>query len=175
MMQFRRKCKTPGCPNLHRNASGYCDDCQIKRQAESRYRMIMAGTDGPEAQREREKTAARGYDSRWAAFARRYLTEHPVCALCGAPARVVDHKDIPAQVMLDMWGRFDLDPEHYQALCYRCNSRKAKEDRKKTDKYFELQKRLDAGPAAPGGGVETSSEAMTQDAPGISHTLKKKE
>lgn len=66
----------------------------------------------------------------WRKFAADFLRQHPVCEICGAPARVCDHKDIPADVMADAWGRFDYDPAHYQALCYSCNARKgAREDK----------------------------------------------
>ncbi|MEA5032316.1 MAG: hypothetical protein VB025_09230 [Sphaerochaeta sp.] len=122
---MKRMCKTFGCPNFHHNKSGYCDDC-TRRTAQS---FCDRADDRPSAH-------ARGYDSRWRMFSRKFLAEHPVCAICGEKATVTDHKDTPAEIMLDIFGRFDLDTNHYQALCTSCNVRKGTEDRRKVDEYF---------------------------------------
>lgn len=73
---------------------------------------------------------------KWRKFAKDFLALHPTCEICGAPATSCDHKDIPADVMIDMWGAFDYDPSHYQALCHSCNARKgASYDRQIRRKY----------------------------------------
>jgi len=122
---MKRMCKTFGCPNIHNNKSGYCDEC-TRGNARS---FTDSGDDRPSAH-------ARGYDNRWRMFSKKFLSEHPHCAICGAKATVTDHKDMPAEIMLDLYGRFDLDPDHYQALCTSCNTRKGIEDRKRIDEYY---------------------------------------
>ena len=122
MGSLRKKCKTYGCPNLHRNASGYCDECT------ARYREKhpqITSEDKPTS------SARRQYGSwKWRKFSQDFLRLHPVCEICGAPARVCDHKDMTADMMVDAYGGFDYDPLHYQALCFSCNARKGmREDR----------------------------------------------
>ena len=122
---MKRMCKTFGCPNVHNNKSGYCDDCTRK--------TARSFTDSPD---ERPSAHARGYDNRWRVFSSKFLETHTVCAICGAPATVTDHRDTPAEIMLDLYGRFDLNPDHYQALCTSCNVRKGAEDRRKVEEYY---------------------------------------
>ncbi len=139
-----RRCKTPYCRNLHHNPSGYCDECSLKQLGDYKARKIaLTGTPMERDEEERKTACQRGYDRRWREFAKEYLRTHPVCVRCGKPAQVVDHKDIPAQVMMDMDGRFDLDPDHYQALCVRCNLKKSKEDHEAIREYFEMKKELE--------------------------------
>lgn len=129
---FRKRCKTVGCPNLHHNKNGYCDECTAK-WLEKHPRQRGDDSKRPNANK-------RGYNYRWTRFARRYLESHPLCALCGAPSSCVDHKDIPADVMLDVYGTFDYDESHYQALCHRCNTLKGKKEDKRIRKVYENDK-----------------------------------
>ena len=141
-----RKCKTPYCKNLHHNLSGYCDDCERKLHIEYGARQIaVSGTPMEREHSERPSAYRRGYDAKWMRFAKEFLREHPVCAICGKPAQVVDHKDVPASVMMDMYGSFDLNPDHYQALCVSCNLKKQKEDRSKEKQYFAMKSKLTGG------------------------------
>ncbi len=71
----------------------------------------------------RKSANARGYDSRWRAWARRYLVENPLCAVCSEPAQVVGHHTLSADQMLDRWGAFSLEPKYYRPLCRRCNAK----------------------------------------------------
>ncbi len=138
MGSLRKNCKTPGCPNLHRNISGYCDECESKRQAKR-----LQGLRDADSTDKRKSFRERGYTSKWTAFAKKYLQAHPVCAMCGAPAEVVDHKDIPADVMVDAYGEFIYDEAHYQPLCRRCNNWKGRQiDPKLREQYFMDKKRL---------------------------------
>ncbi len=124
---LQKKCKSYGCGNLHHNVSGYCDECTAKWRAAH-----------PEKRAETPADAARKHygSGKWRKFSEDYLRFHPTCALCGAQAKVVDHKDMPADVMVDVYGGFDYDPSHYQALCYRCNAIKgAHEDKKVREAY----------------------------------------
>lgn len=128
MKMLRKRCKTVGCPNLHHNKSGYCDECTKE------YRRKHPDVARPSASR-------RGYDSAWRKFSKDYLSLHSVCSICGSPATCVDHKDIPASVMLDMnGGKFDYDPSHYQALCTSCNIRKGHKTDKAAKKRYEEDK-----------------------------------
>lgn len=128
---FKKRCKTVGCPNLHNNKNGYCNECNAKYYAThpSRY------------EKTRPSSVERGYDSRWHKFAKNFLKDHPVCAMCGAPAQCVDHKDIPADVMMSVYGEFDLDPVHYQALCSRCNTIKGRYEDKRARESYERDKK----------------------------------
>ena len=121
MGTLRKRCKTYGCPNLHRNPSGYCDECTARYRASHPRQETEKPTD----------SARKAYGSwKWRKFASDFLRVHPVCEICGAPARVCDHKDMTADMMVDAYGGFDYDPSHYQALCYSCNARKGmREDR----------------------------------------------
>ena len=129
---MKRMCKTFGCPNVHTNKSGYCDEC-IRR----------AGRAFSDRADDRPTAHQRGYDAKWRAFSTKYLETHKVCAICGAPATVTDHKSTPAEIMLDLYGRFDLNPDHYQALCTSCNTRKGTEDRQKVDEYFKKKQAIE--------------------------------
>ncbi|MFA6778200.1 MAG: hypothetical protein WCU80_00245 [Paludibacteraceae bacterium] len=122
---LKKSCKTWGCPNLTYNKSGWCDECEKK------HRPVHQKPD------ERPTAQERGYDYRWREFSKQFLAHHPVCEMCGAPAEVTDHKDITAKVMMDLYGKFDLDESHYQALCRSCNTKKAKQDHEADAEYFD--------------------------------------
>ncbi len=126
--RIRKRCKTVGCPNLHYNSNGYCDSCNEKWKA--KHPRASYADDRPSAYE-------RGYDNRWRKFAKSYLSEHPVCAMCGAPSTCVDHKDIPADVMMRSNGRFDYDERHYQALCRECNLKKGRTIDKRVRNGYE--------------------------------------
>lgn len=130
MQKLRKRCKTWGCPNLHTNDNGYCDECNRKWRESH-----------PISKDDRRPNAAkRGYNYKWQKFASDFLMLHPVCAICGAPAKVCDHRDMTADMMLDAYGSFDLDPSHYQALCYRCNTRKGAREDRAMRKAYESEK-----------------------------------
>lgn len=126
------------CKNCRRptsNRDGYCDECKAEwRKAH------------PRQQEDRPSAVERGYDARWHAFARRFLREHPTCAICGRPAKVVDHKVYTARQMMDAYGHFDYNPDLYQALCFSCNNRKAQTSDKVADQaYFDEKNTLGGG------------------------------
>lgn len=157
---LKKRCKTYGCPNLHHNKSGYCDECETKWRAKHPRKD------------DRPSAAARGYDARWAKFARDFLQRHPVCAMCGAPATCVDHRDMTADMMMDAWGAFDLDPSHYQALCNRCNASKgAREDKAMREAYLRDRQELDAMAEDPRGGVgKTGTPSRPRPVGTLPHT-----
>lgn len=76
-----------------------------------------------EADARRPSAAARGYGAKWAAARRDFLTAHPRCVRCGAPATVVDHKEPHrlAQARTEDERRAALkrfwDRKNWQSLC----------------------------------------------------------
>lgn len=150
MGSLKKNCKTPGCPNLHTNRGGYCDEC-MARYAATHPRV--------ESESRRPSAPERGYDATWRRFARTFLINHPVCAICGAPATCVDHKYTPADVMLEVnGGIFDYDESQYQALCVSCNNRKGRTvDRRRRADYQDAKRRL--GLESPRGGSQKNEGA----------------
>lgn len=148
----KKRCKAYGCPNLHTNANGYCDSCyaEFKRKHPWYYdadgnKISKKDADRKYDQR-RGSAQQRGYDWKWRQFAQRYLLSHPVCAMCGAPAAVCDHKTATADMMIDAYGSFDYDENNYQALCASCNARKgATNDKKMREEYFMAKQILSSG------------------------------
>ncbi|MFW5486755.1 MAG: hypothetical protein ACOCJN_11445 [Spirochaetaceae bacterium JB067] len=125
--------------------SGFCDACQAKRSASYMHQPVQDKKGAmPVLRRPEDRPSAvkRGYDHSWHKFAKKFLADHPTCAICGKPAQCVDHKTIPAEIMIDMFGRFDLNPDLYQALCFSCNRRKAVQDRDQIDQYFKDKAKL---------------------------------
>ena len=78
----------------------------------------------------------------------------------------MDHKEIPAEIMIDMFGKFDLDPNLYQALCFSCNRRKAVQDREQIDQYFRDKAKL-ASSGAPMPPLETFTQLITPARSGL--------
>ena len=120
---LKKRCKTFRCPNVHTNKNGYCDECSRKYARER----------SDNSEQNRATAQQRGYDWRWRMFSQQFLRKHPVCVLCGKPATCTDHKNTPAEIMLDLYGRFDLNEANYQALCTRCNTIKGYDDKIKVE------------------------------------------
>ena len=123
----RKICKTYGCRGFAVDSKGYCESCMQTHFEKGGY---------PKGEAPRESASKRGYSWEWTKFARKFVENHPVCAMCGAPSQVCDHMDMPADIMLKMYGRFDLDERHYQALCQRCNNLKGRTTDRKIRKDF---------------------------------------
>ena len=75
----------------------------------------------PEARGSRHE---RGYNSRWARFAKAYLAQNPLCRTCQDKGRVaaafcVDHIDGKGPL-----GERGYDPTNLQPLCESCHNRK---------------------------------------------------
>lgn len=96
-------CSTPGCPEL--TTGGRCQDC--KRAAEKK----------------RGNFRQRGYTHQWDRRRAAYLRNHPVCILCGEPAKVPDHHPLSRRELVDL-GVDDPDSDtHLRPLCWPCHSR----------------------------------------------------
>ncbi len=104
-----RPCKSPRCPQVTQDPSGYCD--KHKKQAQR------------QQDQERGSANARGYNYRWQIRSKRYLAEHPLCAICQKKnppvvrgAAVVDH-------IIPHKGNYDLfwDESNWQSACKECH------------------------------------------------------
>lgn len=100
----KRPCKHPGCPELTNGS--YCD---------KHSRLIIY---------KRKSAEKRGYDSKWRAARKRYLTSNPLCVCCFknnkmVKAEVVDHIVPHRGDKALFW-----DESNWQALCKRCHDRK---------------------------------------------------
>src|SRR5690606_28301072 len=78
----------------------------------------------------RGTAAERGYDWRWARYAKQFLARHPLCRVCQAAGRVaaateVDHI-VPVQGAHD--ARF-WDEANHQPLCRSCHAAKTAAER----------------------------------------------
>jgi 5-methylcytosine-specific restriction protein A len=97
----------------------------VKRICPQCGRLVDKGTFCPcrlaqrkKADAERGTSAERGYDADWRALRKLFIAANPMCVLCGAPAKHVDH-------VLTIKQRPDLrlDPKNLRSLCHPCHSR----------------------------------------------------
>lgn len=144
----KMRCKTWRCPNLHTNKWGYCDACTEKYKEKHPELIYGAHPNQEENYRrydqKRGSASKRGYDWQWIKFSKIFLIEHPTCAICGAPSKVTDHKVATAEMMMDAYGKFDYNPDNYQALCVRCNNMKGRtEDKAMNEQYFGAKERME--------------------------------
>lgn len=74
----------------------------------------------------RPNSSQRGYDRRWEVERAAFLKVNDSCAMCGAPATVVDHK-VPHRGDESLfWSR-----SNWQAICVPCHSgRKQRQERR---------------------------------------------
>jgi 5-methylcytosine-specific restriction protein A len=103
-------CGFPGCPMLVDSGHRRCEKHRIQERSE--------------IDRKRGSAAHRGYDARWRATRKRYLTIHSLCAECQRVGRltaatvvdhIVPHKGDPNLFWND---------SNWQALCRQCHNRK---------------------------------------------------
>lgn len=88
-------------------AFGAICPCQAKRAAERKARFDKT----------RPNSTQRGYNREWAKARANFLAQHPTCARCGAPAKVVDHKAPHRGDQRLFW-----DNANWQPLCTPCHS-----------------------------------------------------
>ncbi len=114
MNRAKRFCRHPGCRELTGHESGYCEAHRGEWEEKNRARDVRRGT-----------ARARGYDSKWAGYSKRFLSrpENQLCALkldekCAVLAQCVDHIDPPdGPCDPRFW-----DPANHQPACIHCNS-----------------------------------------------------
>lgn len=115
-------CLGKGCPRLV-DGGGYCQKCKGERQAK--------------VERERGTRTARGYDNRWLAISRSFLSRFPICGMRADGQIHVEHSQCAksgrhrlAQCtdhIVSMRNGGTHDEVNLQALCRRCNAVKANE------------------------------------------------
>ena len=106
-------CGFPGCPKLVDRAHRRCEKHRVQEQREIDQR--------------RGSAARRGYDGRWCAARRRFLSTHPLCVECQrvgviTAAAVVDHIIPHKGDQVLFW-----DVTNWQVLCKQCHDRKTAE------------------------------------------------
>ncbi|MDP9192341.1 MAG: HNH endonuclease [Acidobacteriota bacterium] len=72
----------------------------------------------------REKTAARGYGSKWQSARKGYLRRHPLCALCEAEGRVVEATVVDHIIPHRGDKTLFWDHENWRAICKPHHDRK---------------------------------------------------
>jgi 5-methylcytosine-specific restriction protein A len=96
-----RQCRKPGCPDTTTAPDGYCP----------------SHTRPP--QDNRPNFRERGYNYRWDKARKVFLSKHPWCNHCQAPANVVDHITPHRGSNVLFW-----DQRNWQPLCTLCHNRK---------------------------------------------------
>jgi len=95
------------CACGHRVPPGIRCPCELRADTERKARH----------DRKRPNSSARGYGSRWERERAAFLVLHPLCAFCGATARLVDH-EIPHRGDPGLFWR----KANWQPLCTSCHS-----------------------------------------------------
>lgn len=112
---IKKMCLHPGCSRAAEEGKGFCAEHARQREARRAETRLFEGT-------RRKASAARHslyMGTKWRAMRRAFLAEHPFCAVCGAPAAVVDH----IRPHRGDEGLF-YSEANLQALCAHCHSAK---------------------------------------------------
>ena len=98
-----RPCAYPGCSAVA-VGSRYCNAHGAYRATQEYYATL---------------TGWLYHSRRWRKARAIFLAQHPLCAMCGGPANVVDHIT-PHRGKLEVF----WDEGNWQALCVRCHAQK---------------------------------------------------
>lgn len=110
----RSICNWPGCQTLILVKPGEPQRC-------TKHPILDIYERAPDR---RGSASSRGYDSHWEKLRRVYITQHPVCEVCGqAPAEDVDHI-----MPIDVRPELRLVESNLQAICRPCHNRKTKRE-----------------------------------------------
>lgn len=115
-------CKHPGCANIVRGDTNYCDLHRADAEAEALRRQREYQRRGD---LHRGSSRARGYTTAWSKYSKAFLSrpENKFCTLhlddgCAVIAQCVDHIDPPENAQdKRFW-----DKTNHQAACIHCNS-----------------------------------------------------
>lgn len=104
-------CAHPGCYRIVPAGQRYCKAHSADRKDSGLFRGTKRETSAPYNGLYRT--------ARWRRERRAFLNEHPLCAMCGGTARVVDH-------IVPHHGNHELfwDVGNWQPLCMSCHSAK---------------------------------------------------
>lgn len=95
------------CGCGHRVAADVRCACQIKHDAERKARFDQT----------RPTASQRGYGTKWREARVEFLTKHPTCTRCGAPATVVNHRTPHKGDRKLFWSR-----SNWEAVCAPCHN-----------------------------------------------------
>ena len=98
-----RPCKHPGCSELTRDASGYCETHRAEARTYERYRG---------------SAASRGYDHEWAAFRIQYLKRHPLCVDSLEEGKIVPATEVHHKKKLRDHPELKYDEDNLMALSH---------------------------------------------------------
>jgi 5-methylcytosine-specific restriction enzyme A len=103
-LRIPRPCSYPGCSTL---------GCTVH------VRPVSTEQRPPDR---RPSAARRGYDARWRERRKEFLSTHPYCEDCGAPATIPDH--VPSRRTLLAQGVADPDADQYlHPRCHSCHNK----------------------------------------------------
>ena len=104
-----RPCKHAGCPELTRDASGYCEAHRGEANKADRYRG---------------SASSRGYDKKWAAFRIQYLKRHPLCEDCLSKGLYVTATEVHHVKKLRDCPELKFTEDNLMGLCKECHSKR---------------------------------------------------
>ena len=102
-----RPCKHAGCPELTRDATGYCDVHKTDADISGKYYDMYRGS-----------ANARGYDSQWNRFRTQYLKRHPLCVDSLAEGRFVPATEVHHIKKLKDHPELKYAESNLMALCH---------------------------------------------------------
>ena len=134
-MALKRLCKQPGCKNLADYPDKYCEHHKRLETPEDGHFL------GGEYDSFKTEWAHLYRSPRWTKASREFLSQHPVCVRCGAPATAVDHI-IPHRGDESLF----WDSGNWQPLCFKCHQLKTLEEfrarQKAKAKEYQRNKRI---------------------------------
>lgn len=105
-----KPCRVPWCSALVPSGTTYCPT----------HRRQMDREQG----RTRPTSKAQGFDGRWTAYARFYLTQHPLCCRCLEETRLpVPATEVHHRIPFHGDRALQYDESNLMALCHRCHSK----------------------------------------------------
>lgn len=118
-----KPCAKPGCPEILCRGVRFCKFHMLEF-LKNAYRKYSEG---------RESSNLRGYDSKWNAFRRKYISKHMLsslfCRMCGAPFLSTSDIQLDHIQALNLGGdKFDVD--NLQVLCRTCHAKKSQQEKK---------------------------------------------
>ena len=97
-------CQSPGCSNL--SSGAYCEEHKrIKRQHD-----------------DRESAYKRGYDRKWQAVRKSYLSKYPLCEMCEANG-ITKIADLVHHIIRIKDGGDRLNSKNLMSLCIKCHDK----------------------------------------------------
>ena len=126
--KIEARCKSPNCQEKRVPSRAYCA-AHLQQFTE---RENVRKQKYQERRREQDAQAQERYEfyksKRWRSLRKLQLAEQPLCVICGAPAKVVDHIERIAE------GGDRYDQANLQSMCDSCHNKKRSEE-SRADNY----------------------------------------